>query len=54
MRDFDSHNICRGVPRKLGTQYLHGDFAVVLDVVRKVCGGHVARAEFFLDPVTVG
>ncbi len=50
MRDLDTHNTCRGAPRKLRTQYLHGDFAVVLDVVRKVDSNHAAFAELAFDP----
>ena len=40
--------------REFGLQDLHGDQAVVLEVVREVDGGHAALPELALDAVPVG
>ena len=39
---------------ELGLQHLDGDFAVVLEVLGEVDGGHAPRAELPLDAVPVG
>lgn len=39
---------------ELGVEHLDSDVAVVPHVVREVYRGHAARAQFTLDPVTVG
>ncbi len=39
---------------EFGAEYLHGDLAVVFDVVRQVHRRHAAGAEFVLDGVAVG
>ena len=38
---------------ELGTQHLHGDLAIVADVVREIDRGHPAGAELPLDRVAV-
>ena len=39
---------------ELGAEDLHGDLAVVLEVLGEVDGGHAAGAELALDAVAVG
>jgi hypothetical protein len=42
---------CRG---ELGSENLHRNLAVVLEILGEVDGGHAAGAEFTLDLVAIG
>jgi len=55
-RDFDLANepLRAEGGRQLRPQHLHRDFAVVLEILGQIDGGHAAATRFPLDGVAVG